>query len=180
MGEAEHLNTFEMYLNEVEKIPCCDEAENQRLIFPGAAGDTVAKRRLVEGNLKLALGMIGEYFDKGVPTGDLVQEANIALVMAVEELAVAGLKGEPGEFETFLKGWVRTALQEVVRRQDEEMEAQREMLELINALEDTSKTLAEELGREATVEELAERMRLTTDDVKDIMKMAMDAMKFEE
>lgn len=67
-----------------------------------------------------------------------------------------------------------------MRRQDEEMEAQREMLELINALEDTSKTLAEELGREATVEELAERMRLTTDDVKDIMKMAMDAMKFEE
>lgn len=179
MGEAEQLNTFQMYLNEVEKIPCCDEAENQKLVPQGALGDTTAKRRLVEGNLKLALGMIGDYFNRGIPTGDLVQEANIALVMAVEELAVAGLKGEPGEFEEFLKGWVRTALQEVARRQDEEANAQREMLELVNALEDTSKTLAQELGREATVEELAGRMRLTVDDVKEIMKMAMDAMKLE-
>lgn len=176
MSEAEQLNTFQMYLNEVEKIPCCDEAENQSLVPSGALGDTTAKRRLVEGNLKLALGMIGEYFDRGVPVGDLVQEANIALVMAVEELAVAELKGEPGEFEEFLKGWVRTALQEVVKRQNEEEEVQREMLNLINALEDTSKTLVEELGREATVEELAERMKLPVDDVKDIMKMALDAM----
>ena len=172
-------NVFGMYLEEIKEIKSCDEAENQRLLRQIKGGDERAKDRLIEGNLRLALKLVQEYVNRGVATGDLVQEANIALVMAVEELAVAGLKGEPGEFEEFLKGWVRTALQEVARRQDEEANAQREMLELVNALEDTSKTLAQELGREATVEELAGRMRLTVDDVKEIMKMAMDAMKLE-
>lgn len=176
MSETGKMDVFQMYLDEVEKIPCCDEAENQRLIAGAAAGDTTAKRRMVEGNLKFALGMIRDYFEKGVPAGDLVQEANIALVMAVEELAVAGLKGEAGEFERFLEGWVRTALQETVKRQDKEFEVQQEMLDLVNGLEETAKNMAEELGREATVEELAERMKMTVDEVKDIMKIAIDAL----
>lgn len=180
MKETEQLNLFQMYLDEVEKIPRCDEGENQRLVQGAAAGDTAAKRRMVEGNLKLALGMIGEYFEKGIPVGDLVQEANIALVMAVEELAVAGLKGEPGEFEEFLKGWVRTALIETLKRQNHELEAQDEIVNLVNDLEDTARVMAEELGREATVEELAERMKMTVDDVKDIMKIALDAMNISD
>lgn len=176
MSENDEMNLFQVYLDEVEKIVICDEAENQSLIPKAAAGEAPAKRRMVEGNLKLALGLIGDYFEKGVPVGDLVQEANIALVMAVEELAVAGLKGEAGEFERFLKGWVTTALQEIVKRQGDETEGQKEFLDLVNKLEDTARVMAEELGREATVEELAERMQMTVDEVKDIMKIALDAM----
>ena len=161
MNEKDEMNLFQVYLDEVEKIVCCDEAENQRLIPKAAAGEAAAKRRMVEGNLKLALGLIGDY---------------IALVMAVEELAVAGLKGEAGEFERFLKGWVMTALQEIVKRQGDEIERQKEFLDLVNKLEDTARIMAEELGREATVEELAERMQMTVDEVKDIMKSALDAM----
>lgn len=180
MSEKEEMNLFQVYLEEVEKIPCCDEAENQSLIPGAAAGEAAAKRRMVEGNLKAALGLIGDYIEKGIPVGDLVQEANIALVMAVEELAVAGLEGRPGEFEEFLKGWVETALQEVVKRQGEETEEQQEFVDLVNKLEETAGIMAEELGREATVEELAGRMKMTADEVKDIMKIALDALNVGE
>ena len=71
---------------------------------------------------------------------------------------------------------MRTALIETLKRQNHELEAQDEIVNLVNDLEDTARVMAEELGREATVEELAERMKMTVDDVKDIMKIALDAM----
>ena len=85
----EELNGFQLYLDELEGIISCSEAENAELAKEAANGSSEAKKRLIEGNLKNALAMIREYLNKGLPAGDLVQEANMALVMAVEELGTA-------------------------------------------------------------------------------------------
>lgn len=185
--KQEELNIFQMYLEEIEGIPACDKAENEELVRSVRAGEAAAKSRLIEGNLKAALRMIQSFLNRGVMAGDLVQEANMALVMAVEELeteTVCGAKetGKDPEkdsraaFEDILERRVRAALQAIVDEQDTEKKIEEKMLARVNVLKDISKDMADELGREATVEELAERMKTTTDDIKDIMKLTLDAM----
>lgn len=185
--KQEELNIFQMYLEEIGKIKDCDKTENEQLMEKVLAGETDAKSRLIEGNLKAALGMIQSFLNRGVMAADLVQEANMALVMAVEELEteVAGgakeagnAAGEDGRmaFEDILKRRVKAALQAIVDEQDTEKKIEEKMLARVNVLKDISKDMADELGREATVEELAERMKTTVDDIKDIMKLTLDAM----
>lgn len=176
MSSGRQLDLFRMYLEEVERISACSQAENEMLLGRAMAGEQEAKQRLVEGNLKLALGMIGDYLNKGVQTGDLVQEANIALVMAVEELETAAGELLQGGFEAFVKNRVREALAAALARQSAEVKVQEEMAARVNVLKDVSRAMAEELGREATVEELAEKMKMSVGEVKDIMKMTLDAM----
>ena len=162
-------NVFGMYLEEIKEIKSCDEAENQRLLRQIKGGDERAKDRLIEGNLRLALKLVQEYVNRGVATGDLVQEANMALVLAAAEF-------EDGVFEDFVRERVKDALLAAVEEQSLEEETAKKMLDRVNKLEDVSQEMAEELGREATVEELAQRMELTGDAVKEIMKLTLDAM----
>lgn len=171
--KQEELNVFQMYLDEIKEIEECDEAENRSLAAQVLAGSAEAKSRLIEGNLMKALGMIRDYLNKGVQTGDLVQEANMALVMAVEELDSQA--AETG-FEAYLKDRIDAALKAVVEEQSEEQKIEEKILARINVLDEVSKTMAQQLGREATAEELAERMQMTVDEVKEIMKQTLDAM----
>lgn len=164
-------DVFKMYLHELEGIESCEREENSRLIKELLAGDESVKERLIEGNLKMVLEMVRDYLGRGVPAGDLVQEANMALVMAVGEY-----KDGNEEFEEFLGARVKAALSAVVEEQSLEEKTAEKMVDRVNTLKDVSKDMAEELGREATVEELAERMQLTADEIKDIMKITLDAM----
>ncbi len=162
-------NVFGMYLEEIKEIKSCDEAENQRLLRQIKGGDERAKDRLIEGNLRLALKLVQEYVNRGVATGDLVQEANMALVLAAAEF-------EDGVFEDFVRERVKDALLAAVEEQSLEEETAKKMLDRVNKLEDVSQEMARELGREATVAELAGRMEMTCDEVKEIMKLTLDAM----
>lgn len=162
-------DVFRMYLDEIKEIDSCDKAENERLLQEFRGGNPAAKNRLIEGNLKMVLEMVQGYLNRGVPAGDLVQEANMALVMAAAEY-------EEGNFEDFVRERVKAALLEAVEEQSQETETARKMLDRVNRLKDVSQDMAEELGREATVEELAERMKLTGDEIKEIMKLTLDAM----
>ena len=71
-------------------------------------------------------------------------------------------------------------MEEVIREQKAEMDLEEEMLARVNVLQEVSKRMAEELGREASLKELAERMKMTEEDVREIMKMTMDALKLSE
>ena len=142
-------DVFEMYLEEIKAIRGCDRAENERLLRELRDGSMAAKERLIEGNLRTVLEMVQEYLNRGIQAGDLVQEANMALVLAVAEY-------EEGDFEAFLRERVRNALLAAVEEQSHVEKAAEEML--------------------ASVEELAERMKLTVDEVKEIMKLTLDAM----
>ena len=71
-------------------------------------------------------------------------------------------------------------MEEVIRDQKAEMDLEEEMLARVNVLQEVSKRMAEELGREASLKELAERMKMTEEDIREIMKMTMDALKLSE
>ena len=115
--------------------------------------------------------MVQEFLNRGIPAGDLVQEANMALVMAVTEY-------EEGNFEDYLRNQIKEALLAVVDEQSKEQNVAQELVNRVNRLKDISQEMAEELGREAKVEELAQRMGMTNDEVKEIMKITMDAVNW--
>lgn len=167
-------DSFEnVYLEELAAIEPCSEEETRRLIAKIRNGDAKARERLIEGNLKKALFFVQDYINQGVPLSDLIQEASMELMLLADE-------GFEGSFETLLESRIRVRLEEVVKEQKSEADIEEEMLARVNVLQEVSKTMAEQLGREATLAELAERMKMTEDEVREIMKVTMDALSMSE
>mgnify|MGYP003166992344 CR=1 FL=1 len=154
---------YRVYMEEIAAIPPCSEAENEKLL--GEA----ARERLIEGNLKNALFFVQDYINKGVPMADLIQEASLELMMLADE-------GFEGSFEKLLESRIRVRMEEIINDQKKEADIEEEMLARVNVLQEVSKSMAEELGREAKLSELAERMKMTEDEVREIMKVTMDAL----
>ena len=167
-------DSFEnVYLEELAAIEPCSEEETRQLIAKIRNGDAKARERLIEGNLKKALFFVQDYINQGVPLSDLIQEASMELMLLADE-------GFEDSFETLLESRIRVRLEEVVKEQKSEMDIEEEMLARVNVLQEVSKTMAEQLGREATLAELAERMKMTEDEVREIMKVTMDALSMSE
>lgn len=176
--EAEQENfdkdSFEnVYLEELAAIEPCSEEETRQLITEIRNGNAKARERLIEGNLKKALFFVQDYINQGVPLSDLIQEASMELMLLADE-------GFEDSFETLLESRIRVRLEEVVKEQKSEADIEEEMLARVNVLQEVSKTMAEQLGREATLAELAERMKMTEDEVREIMKVTMDALSMSE
>ncbi|HCD45177.1 MAG TPA: RNA polymerase subunit sigma-70 [Lachnoclostridium sp.] len=168
-----HDDFYQMYLEEMGHIPPCTREEQERLLKEAAEGRKEAKKRLVEGNLRAALEYSREYDGRGVLMTDLVQEANMALMVAVEEYVQS--EDRP-EFDSYVGQRIRKALDAAVEEQQFAKQTEEELAARVNVLQQISQLLAKELGREATVEELADKMKMTVDEIKGIMKIAMDAM----
>lgn len=180
-----HDDFYQMYLEEMNAIPPCTKEEEAGLLAAAAAGADEAKKRLVEGNLKLALECAREFEGKGVLLTDLVQEANMALVLAVDDFSrelvkygvTGNISGQQLEgFNGYIQGMMRDALSTVIEEEQSAEQTGEELAARVNVLQTVSQMLAKELGREASVEELAERMKMTVEEINGIMKMAIDAM----
>ena len=160
---------YRVYMEEIAAIPPCSEAENAKLLGEIRNGNKAARERLIEGNLKNALFFVQDYINKGVPMADLIQEASLELMMLADE-------GFEGSFEKLLESRIRVRMEEIINDQKNEADIEEEMLARVNVLQEVSKSMAEELGREAKLSELAERMKMTEDEVREIMKVTMDAL----
>ncbi|MFR2714440.1 MAG: sigma-70 domain-containing protein [Pilosibacter sp.] len=160
---------YRVYMEEIAAIPPCSEAENAKLLGEIRNGNKAARERLIEGNLKNALFFVQDYINKGVPMADLIQEASMELMMLADE-------GFEGSFEKLLESRIRVRMEEIINDQKKEADIEEEMLARVNVLQEVSKSMAEELGREAKLSELAERMKMTEDEVREIMKVTMDAL----
>lgn len=160
---------YRVYMEEIAAIPPCSEAENAKLLGEIRNGNKAARERLIEGNLKNALFFVQDYINKGVPMADLIQEASLELMMLADE-------GFEGSFEKLLEIRIRVRMEEIINDQKKEADIEEEMLARVNVLQEVSKSMAEELGREAKLSELAERMKMTEDEVREIMKVTMDAL----
>lgn len=160
---------YRVYMEEIAAIPPCSEEENEKLLGEIRSGNKAARERLIEGNLKNALFFVQDYINKGVPMADLIQEASMELMMLVDE-------GFEGSFEKLLESRIRVRMEEIINDQKKETDIEEEMLARVNVLQEVSKSMAEELGREAKLSELAERMKMTEDEVREIMKVTMDAL----
>ena len=160
---------YRVYMEEIAAIPPCSEEENEKLLGEIRSGTKAARERLIEGNLKNALFFVQDYINKGVPMADLIQEASMELMMLADE-------GFEGSFEKLLESRIRVRMEEIINDQKKETDIEEEMLARVNVLQEVSKSMAEELGREAKLSELAERMKMTEDEVREIMKVTMDAL----
>ncbi len=164
---------YRVYMEEIAAIPACSEAENEKLLGEIRNGNKAARERLIEGNLKNALFFVQDYINKGVPMADLIQEASMELMMLADE-------GFEGSFEKLLESRIRVRMEEIINDQKKEANIEEEMLARVNVLQEVSKSMAEELGREAKLSELAERMKMTEDEVREIMKVTMDALQMSQ
>lgn len=187
---------YQLYLDEIAQIQPCTREDNAALAIGLARGQEGAKSRLVEGNLQAALSYAGEYRDCSVPLNDLVQEANMALILAVDRYAVLAAGAVGGQdaagaadgqdtvgavdagaaFEQYLAQKIREALDAFIEQQKAETDAAKTVLTRVNVLKEVTQRMADELGREATLEELADKMKLTVDEIKEMMKLTLDAL----
>ena len=161
---------FDMYLEEMGDITPLDRDEMNSVLEGTARGDAGARSRLVEGCLGKVLEMVREYGDSELPLSDLVQEANTALMLAAIEYDGSELWNE------LMTRRVKESVELALEEQRTENQIEETMAARVNVLQTVSQVLAKELGREATLEELSAKMKMTEDEVRDIMKLALDAL----
>ena len=163
-------NFYEMYLEEMGSITPLTEQEKKVLLNETARGDAGARSRLVEGSLKHVLNLVSGYEGRELPMSDIVQEANTALMLAAIEY------DESEAWDGLVERRVREAVELALEEQKAEAEMEETMAARVNVLQTVSQMMAKELGREATLQELAAKMKMTEDEIKDIMKLALDAL----
>jgi len=164
-----------MYLKEIGKVELLDSDREIELAEKMANGDEEAKNILVESNLRLVVSIAKRYVGRGMFFLDLIQEGNLGLIKAVEKFDYT--KGY--KFSTYATWWIRQAITRAIADQARTIRIPVHMVETINKVLRVSRQLLQELGREATTEEIAAEMNMTPERVRDIMKLAQEPVSLE-
>jgi RNA polymerase primary sigma factor len=181
-----------MYLKEIGRVPLLSMEQEKSLAMrieagelesrrDGAADSSVvdsgeeAKRQLTEANLRLVVSIAKKYVGRGMLFLDLIQEGNLGLIRAVEKFDYR--KGY--KFSTYATWWIRQAITRALADQARTIRIPVHMVETINRLIKVSRQLLQELGREPTVEEIAESMALTPEKVREVMKISQEPISLE-
>ncbi len=164
-----------MYLKEIGKIPLLSVEDEIELAKRIELGDSEAKKRLAEANLRLVVSIAKKYVGRGMPLLDLIQEGNLGLIKAVEKFDYR--KGY--KFSTYATWWIRQSITRAIADQARTIRIPVHMVETINRQIRTSRQLLQELGREPTTEEIAEKMELPVERVREIRKIAQDPVSLE-
>ena len=164
-----------MYLKEIGKVPLLTAEEEIDLAKRMEAGDEDAKKRLAEANLRLVVSIAKRYVGRGMLFLDLIQEGNLGLIKAVEKFDYnKGFK-----FSTYATWWIRQAITRAIADQARTIRIPVHMVETINKLVRVSRQLLQELGREPTPEEIAERMEIPVERVREILKISQEPVSLE-
>ena len=164
-----------MYLKEIGKVPLLSAEEEIELALRMEVGDEVAKKRLAEANLRLVVSIAKRYVGRGMLFLDLIQEGNLGLLKAVEKFDYRkGFK-----FSTYATWWIRQAITRAIADQARTIRIPVHMVETINKLIRVSRQLLQELGREATPEEIAEAMDMPVERVREILKISQEPVSLE-
>lgn len=164
-----------MYLREIGKIPLLTKEEEVELAKRVEAGDEEAKKKLIEANLRLVVSIAKKYIGRGLSFLDLIQEGNLGLIRAVEKFDYRkGFK-----FSTYATWWIRQAITRAIADQARTIRIPVHMVETINKLIRVSRQLVQQLGREPTVEEIAQALELPPEKVEDIQRIAQEPVSLE-
>ena len=164
-----------MYLKEIGKVPLLTADEEIELAKRMELGDEYAKQLLAEANLRLVVSIAKRYVGRGMLFLDLIQEGNLGLIKAVEKFDYR--KGY--KFSTYATWWIRQAITRAIADQARTIRIPVHMVETINKQVRVARQLLQELGREPTPEEIAEKMDISVDRVREILKISQEPVSLE-
>jgi RNA polymerase primary sigma factor len=158
-------DSVQLYLRSIGRIKLLSAKEEIELARRIARGDKVAKKRLIQANLRLVVSVAKKYQGRGLPFLDLIQEGNLGLIRAAEKY-----DPERGyKFSTYATWWIRQGITRALADKSRTIRVPVHMVETINNLRKTTRRLAQELGRRPTMEELAKALSVTLIKVKEIL-----------
>ncbi len=164
-----------MYLKEIGRINLLTSDEEFEYACRAEEGDEEAKRILAESNLRLVVSIAKRYVGRGMLFLDLIQEGNIGLMKAVEKFDPR--KGY--KFSTYATWWIRQAITRAIADQARTIRVPVHMVETINKLARVQRQLTQELNREPTDEEIAKRLGITVEKVREVYKISQDPVSLE-
>jgi RNA polymerase primary sigma factor len=163
------------YLKEIGRIPLLDSEQERELAERMMNGDESAKGILVESNLRLVVSIAKKYLGRGMYFLDLIQEGNLGLMKAVDKFDYT--KGY--KFSTYATWWIRQAITRAIADQARTIRIPVHMVETIHKVTKYSRQMLQELGREPTAEEIGEKIGMSADKVREILKISQDPVSLE-
>ncbi len=164
-----------MYLKEIGNVPLLTSEQEVDLAMRVEAGDVSAKRELTEANLRLVVSIAKKYVGRGMPFLDLIQEGNMGLMKAVDKFDYT--KGY--KFSTYATWWIRQAITRGIADTGRTIRVPVHMVETINKTLRMTRQLLQELGREPTPEEVAERLGVPACRVSEVLKISRDPVSLD-
>ena len=164
-----------VYLKEIGRVPLLTAEEEQVLAMRIADGDQQAKQRLAEANLRLVVSIAKRYVGRGMQFLDLIQEGNLGLIKAVDKFDYTkGFK-----FSTYATLWIRQAITRAIADQARTIRIPVHMVETISKVKKVSSQLLHETGHDPSAEEIAEKLNMPAERVREIMRIAQDPVSLE-
>ena len=164
-----------MYLKEIGNVSLLTSEEEVELAKLVEAGDVEAKKKLTEANLRLVVSIAKKYVGRGMPFLDLIQEGNMGLMKAVDKFDYT--KGY--KFSTYATWWIRQAITRGIADTGRTIRVPVHMVETINKTLRMTRTLLQELGREPTPEEVADRLGVPVARVREVLKISRDPVSLD-
>jgi len=164
-AKARGEDSVQLYLRSIGRIKLLSASEEIELARRIGKGDEIAKKRLVQANLRLVVSVAKKYQGRGLPFLDLIQEGNLGLIRAAEKF-----DPERGyKFSTYATWWIRQGITRALADKSRTIRVPVHMVETINNLRKTTRKLSQELGRRPTMEELARAMNVSLTKIKEIL-----------
>ena len=164
-----------VYLKEIGRVPLLSAEEEVELAIRMSEGDVAAKKRLSEANLRLVVSIAKRYVGRGMQFLDLIQEGNLGLIKAVEKFDhTKGFK-----FSTYATWWIRQAITRAIADQGRTIRIPVHMVETINKVKKVNSQLLHENGHEPTNEQIAEKLEMPVEKVREIMRVAQEPVSLE-
>ncbi len=164
-----------MYLKEIGKVPLLTLEREAELSRRMSEGDEKAKQELVEANLRLVVSIAKRYVGKGLFFLDLIQEGNLGLMKAVSKFDYT--KGY--KFSTYATWWIRQAITRAIADQARTIRIPVHMVETIHKVTKVQRQMLQECGRDVSAEEIAKEMNMSSEKVREIIKIAQDPISLE-
>ena len=164
-----------MYLKEIGNVPLLTTEQEVELAKRVEAGDEEAKKQLTEANLRLVVSIAKKYVGRGMPFLDLIQEGKMGLMKAVDKFDYT--KGY--KFSTYATWWIRQAITRGIADTGRTIRVPVHMVETINKTLRMTRILLQELGREPTPEEVAERLNVSVSRVREVLKISRDPVSLD-
>ena len=176
MAEVMSVNDpVRMYLKEIGKIPLLSAEEELEIAQKLEAGDEIAHNKMVEANLRLVVSIAKRYVGRGLPFLDLIQEGNLGLIKAVGKFDhTKGYK-----FSTYATWWIRQAISRAIADHARTIRIPVHMVETINRVSRVHHELVQDLGRDPTTSEVAQKLNMPQEKVEEIMRVALEPISLE-